>query len=654
MAQMSAGIDATFTTFTSSMIDHRGCILALVLGPACALHAQSPDQLPAHDVVIIREEVSWTVTSDRLTLHRHAIELERAHPAGRWPTVITLPLAEGGRPDSVQVRYRDAGGAVHALTPQHWHLAETLLPDFVPDRLVVEPPQDVDVHTVSIAITNEHWGQPYAEMAALHGPNPIRHKRITLSFAPGLFPGVTTFNDLPPAELDPTGASTLGGGNTGPIRRMDTYRWSATDLAPWPASDLVLQHTCLPYLRFNYTLPDARTMLFTVQRDFDRRYPHLTVSTGRHAHALLRFVEAVRARHPRGDLRGTVADVARFVADSVRIVPDSTLVQGEAIGTYFQRRRMSREKVVALYRSLFTILEVPFHVGQARSALLPLSDTAMFAWGEGTHELLGFTAEDGSFHIIVPPDATGSWWMDEAPACIAGTPARFFRFAPGLLHPTEELVTTVPARGAHRIAHRASLTCTKDGAVRIDPYSVLLTGMPATVLHGIGPQVQEPDRLHQALAALLGMDVLKQAERTTGAAADGSRTVQVSLPSETRPGSTQPLTLRHFLPTVFPTALPDAGACSWFLPFACAVRADIQLHAADSSAYSPVIHPPMEHANSVGRFTSTMELTAPGTAVAHLVLELNGGVHGPTERPLLDELLRHAHERLARTPFIRR
>ena len=50
------------------MTDHREWILALMIGPACAMQAQGTEQPPTHDVVIMREELSWTVTPNWITL----------------------------------------------------------------------------------------------------------------------------------------------------------------------------------------------------------------------------------------------------------------------------------------------------------------------------------------------------------------------------------------------------------------------------------------------------------------------------------------------------------------------------------------------------------------------------------------------------------
>ena len=640
----------------------RGCSLAPTILLAVALCAQGPAREPSTTGInVVEETLSWTVNPDRTntngagpTVHRHAIHVQLPSHADKQAITIALPLAEAGRPDSVLIRLRDASGAELEMGPSHWRLAEEGNWVQIAGWLMVDVPADLDARDLSIAIVNAHAGPPHVETIFLHGPYPIRSKRIELVFAPGHFPGFTVHNDMPAAELDPTGASVLGGRTTGPPRRLDTYRWHVNDLPAWPASDLVLRHTCLPYLRLNYTLPPPSAMLYAVQLEFDRSYPHLTVSTGKHAHAFLRFVERIRARHPRGDVQRTVREVVRFVADSIRIVPDSTLIQGEAIGTYFHQRRMSRQKVVALYRSLFTILDIPFMVGHARSRALPTHADTTFAWGEGTHELLGFTAEDGSFHMIVPADGNGAWWMDEAPACIAGTPARFFRFDPALMRPTEELLTTVPATGDHRIAHRASLTCTPDGSVRIDRNTTQLSGLPATVLHGIGPSVRAPERMHRALAALLGLDALMDGERTTDMASDGSRTVLVRHGTGTLRMTPGPVRLEQCVRIHLPTDLEDLGSCAWSLPVPITVRADLQLTVADTGAFALVLPAAIEHGNAVGHFTCTTERTATSSAVLHLVLQLNGGTFSGAEQGLLLELLRPAQERLAQAPFIRR
>lgn len=644
------------------MTASRGCTLAQALLLASALCAQGSALEPSiAGIHVVEEALSWTVPPDRTntsgigrTVHRHTIEVQLPASTDRRAAIIGFPLAEGGRPDSVLIRLRDASGAELELGPSQWRLVEEGTWVQIAGWLTVDVPADMNARDLSIAIVNAHAGPPHVETIFLNGPYPIRSKRIELVFAPGHFPGFTVHNGMPAAELDPTGASVLGGRTTGPLRRMDTYRWKADDLPPWPASDLALRHTCLPYLRLNYALPPPSTMLFTVQRDFDRSHPHLIVSTGKHAHAFLRFVERIRARHPRGDVQRTVREVVRFVADSVRIVPDSTLIQGEAIGTYFHQRRMSRQKVIALYRSLFTILDIPFMVGHARSRALPSHADTTFAWGEGTHELLGFTAEDGSFHIIVPADEHGAWWMNEAPACIAGTPARFFRFDPALMRPTEELLTTVPATGDHRIAHRASLSCAPDGSVLIDHHTTQLSGLPATVLQGIGPSVRAPERMHRALAALFGLDALLDAERTTHMASYGSRMMLVRHGADTLPMTPGAVRLEQCVRIHLPTDLEDLGSCAWSIPVPITVRADLQLTVADTRAFALVVPADTEHSNALGRFTCTTERTAAGAAVLHLVLQLNSGIFSGAERTLLHELLQPAQERLAQVPFIRR
>ena len=136
-----------------------------------------------------------------------------------------------------------------------------------------------------------------------------------------------------------------------------------------------------------------------------------------------------------------VRDIATFIRDSITMVPDAEIDNQEPVGWHFHQRRLSEEKLLILYRHMFTIMEAPLYICFARDRYLATLEQTELYGEQLTDHVLAFK-ETGSerVHYIAGNTITEKYLMDELPYWLAGQMAFMIELDNVKLKPERQII----------------------------------------------------------------------------------------------------------------------------------------------------------------------------------------------------------------------
>lgn len=253
------------------------------------------------------------------------------------------------------------------------------------------------------------------EIDADAGPYPIREKHIVVEYSNELLQGrsgrdnieVITFNQWPERVSSFNDATSI-------------HSWQFNDLAPTAAEKYLIARIQTPYLKIRSSKPLDPSALTAY---FDQCYEYTSYTGRKHIHA---FVDHVAAR--RKALKGAtpveiVRDIVAFVHDSITIVDETAMPPATPIGAHFHSRRLSREKVVVLYRQMMSLLELPLYACSARDRYEAGPGDTVRVEDMVTHLLAFKDPDSGGMHFITPNTVSERYLLDEIPYWLLGQQA---------------------------------------------------------------------------------------------------------------------------------------------------------------------------------------------------------------------------------------
>lgn len=526
--------------------------------------------------------------------------------------------------------------------------------------LVVDPSDAAVGADIEFEVDSWKEGPLRFEALYLQEEVPVVSKEIILDVDASLTPHVQTFHGFPPYETDPVGAQDRRRKHLQSAEETDRYRWRAGPLAAMSGDPLLLRRDCLPFLRMRGSSPDIRAQATKAQTAFNSDFPHITVHGRAHENDFTRFVEGVRAKYPYGSVTAPIAEVLRFLHDSVSVV-DMKPGQARSVGEYFHDRRIPQSRVVSLYRSLFIILGIPFDVGYARSIYLEALPPDSMDIMRATHMLLGFRDEGSdSLHTICPATCRGAWLLDELPMELAGTTATFYRFRRGLMPPDgifRQRLAALRIVDNGRIERR-SVIVNADGTVTSARISGAFTGQPAALVqHALTARSNKvlPSDLDARVAAWFAQP--QGTRREPVAATDPM--VRTCKYDDALDGNPPPLPaasdlkLRDLFEFPFLQASLPSDTCAFLLPFPFFVRSDIAIQASACKDFTFQGIPDVSMENQAGLFSISTERTMDGAYLIHLEYVNAATLVDRTTAQRIGALMRSASEALGAPLFKR-
>lgn len=466
----------------------------------------------------------------------------------------------------------------------------------------------------------------------VQGEYPIAHASILVRTTPDLPPLIETFNGFPEPEVDPVG-------------KANTQRWSFDMLDPLPLDPLALVKNCVPFFSMTYAPPAGVSM-----SSFDRRYPRDIIVGRKNVHAFTNYVNAVKSRYGMHDIMGPMNEVIRFLHDSVKVVPTSEIDVELSIGQCFAERRISRQKLVVLYRALLNILDVQLVICRSRSRYEGRFGDRNDNWS--FQEFLAFEDEDKhTLHFIVPNTTHQRFLLDEFPVDLNGAIVEALPYKDSGIN-GQPFSIPLPTQAASRNfkQERIMLELAEEGIIS----SAVLRGS----IGGFLPSALEADTVQDALA---GRTQRLNAWVQRRFALDGLDRAKLSVIDTVLPRvwkyesvgyKGQPARLApqdssayHFVARPFVNWYPildaalDTMQCPKLLPFTFHRRTDLVLHtdrpisvAGIPSTFNRRV------SNALGEFSASYEQPDPGTLVLHFDLALFNDVIDTYSKPWVEEL----------------
>ncbi len=474
----------------------------------------------------------------------------------------------------------------------------------------------------------------------VQGDYPIVHASILVRTAPDLAPMIETFNGFPEPEVDPVG-------------KADTQRWSFDMLDPLPLDPLALLKNCAPFFNMTYTPPGGVSM-----SSFDKRYPRDIIVGRKNVHAFTNYVNSVKSRYGMHDILGPIAEVMRFLHDSVKVVPGPDINVELSIGQCFAERRISRQKLVVLYRALLNILDVQLIICRSRSRYEGRFGDWNDTWS--AQEFLAF--QDGTkrtLHFIYPNSTHQRFLLDELPAELNGGVVEAMPYQDSGIN-GEPFTIPLPtqAASANFKQERVMLELAEGGAISNAILRGSLGGFLPSALEADTVQEPRPHRTQRLNAWIQRRFAIDALDRARLSVAD---TVLPRVWKYESAGYTgQPSRLApddssgyRFVAGPFVRWCPildgpaDPMECPKLLPFTFHRRTDLVLHAdrpisvaATPSAFNRRV------SNALGEFSASCEQPDPTTLVLHFDLALFNDVIDTYSKPWLEELQNAIDERL--------
>ncbi len=389
----------------------------------------SPNAFPNSGILVAHEQLILKVVKDNGPQHQHyGQRILYANTSLFYHRILIFRTQEAINEFKREPLYNAHDGelmAIDARISRAGHGVVDLLHTQLDHRSEMDPISQEITHTIGFSKLDLRPGdiletivafgfQGLAQLRELVIPGvyPIAEKEVFISSPFDIPIRVETFNGFPPLVIDSSSTQVV-------------RKWTFNDLDPLPGNPICLSKMSAPFL----STYSEQAFNGSRRNDFDSNYPYVRYS-GKYSQALTNWVERLRASSMRN---ASNVDLFRhfvaFVNDSVQIEEESVVNDERPIGAYFHDRHMSRQKLIALYRHLFLILEDDLYLCYTRSkyqgsihrdTLYPRETTAMV--------LALKDRATGNMHWSIPKSVNASFYLDELPAEIQGQPAVLFRF----------------------------------------------------------------------------------------------------------------------------------------------------------------------------------------------------------------------------------
>ncbi len=272
---------------------------------------------------------------------------------------------------------------------------------------------------------------------------------------------VLTYNGFPPMEVERIGARIL-------------YRWTFHDLEPVPYAPYQVSLQDQPFYSLSmgrHMHPDQRLNLFIV----DHRYTRL--SGRKHQHTFLDHLNARRQVLGAANHTDIVRDIVAFIRDSVAMVPDEEVDNNEPVGWHFRQRTLSEEKLLQLYRQMFSVMNIPMYVCFVRDRYLSSSKGPDIDPEDLAEYIFAFKDErNGGVHFLALNTLSNTYLVDEIPYWLTGQMALLMEYDELKKDPETRWIKLPEARASDNLLLERFRVEVKDGSLPICTAKGAVTG----------------------------------------------------------------------------------------------------------------------------------------------------------------------------------
>ena len=517
----------------------------------------------------------------------------------------------------------------HGVRLQRTHLGDGVWGDATISlaELVIAPGDELELIIEQIGN-----GTLSLRESMVQGDYPVVHASILVRTPPDMPPLIETFNGFPEPEVDPVG-------------KANSQRWRFEMLDPLPRDPLTLVKNCAPFFSMTYRPPSGVTM-----SGFDRRYPRDIIVGRKNVHAFTNYVNALKPRYGMHDVVGPIAEVMRFLRDSVKVVPRADIDDELSVGQCFANRTISREKLVVLYRAMLNILEVPLIICRSRSRYEGRFGNSNDNWS--AQEFLAFQDEARrTLHFIHPNSTRQRFLLDELPVELNGGVVEALPYKDSGIN-GEPFTVPLPVQQSttNFKQERVMLELSADGAISRSVLRGSLSGSLPSALDADTAEEPHPARLQRLNAWIQRRFALNTLDRPQVVVIDTVLPQVWKYESTGYTGQPSRLPLDdsagyRFVAGPFVNWYPildapvDTTECPKLLPFTYHRRTDLVLHADRPFQTDDGLATLSKRvSNPLGEFSASFDRPDPMTLVIHLDLALFNDVIDTYSKPWVAEL----------------